>query len=497
MAYRSLLNSSSPLVVGLAQQLLGEESQGLVIDFTDDFWLADTGHAGSAYILDTTTPANDYDSHPYGKLTYTSPSLKMTRGPDGLLRFGAHNLYLNSASPANQSITVVSGATYAVTITGTVSVTASGAATGTWTAGTQTFTASTTTLTFGSTSGAGTVHVRRTPSDSTYLATTGAARYGLPFEWGTDGLLSSGGLLVEEARTELCLHNSDLTNAAWTKSNLTTAKTATGPDGVANSATTCTATAANATALQAITSGSAARITGAWLRRRTGTGNVDLTQDNGSTWATQAITSSWAFYPIASVTSTNPTVGIRVVTSGDEVDVALFAHQVGAFLGSSIPTLASTVTRAADNITLATSAFPFSDTTRSYFSQVSWQQAPSFNYLFETSIDGGSGGDTMRTTSDTNVQIFNAPTSIFYNTTVSSFTAGLKHATAWGVDNTASSLNGGAVVEDLTGTPDVGRNRINFGSSQSGTFHLNGYLKKVMILPRRMSNAELQTLTAD
>jgi hypothetical protein len=94
-------------------------------------------------------------------------------------------------------------------------------------------------------------HLRRTPSDSTYLATTTAARYGLPFEWDASGNLQ--GILVEEARTELCLHNSDLTNAAWTKSNLTTAKTATGPDGVANSATTCTATAANATALQAIT----------------------------------------------------------------------------------------------------------------------------------------------------------------------------------------------------------------------------------------------------
>ena len=133
-----------------------------------DTWTSDTQGFGmvfedaagtlppSIYVKDTGTPANDTEltitdffSDFNDFLTYTSPSPKIVRQSDGDLKYCAHNLYLNSASPANQSITVVSGHDYAVTITGSVSVTASGAATGTWTAGTNTFTAATTTLTPG------------------------------------------------------------------------------------------------------------------------------------------------------------------------------------------------------------------------------------------------------------------------------------------------------------------------------------------------------------
>lgn len=164
---------------------------------------------GSAYVKHAATPANDYNGSAYGLLTYTAPSAKMLRQSDGVLRFGAHNLYLNSAAPANQAITVLAGATYAITITGSVSVTASGAASGTWSAGTTTFTAATGTLTLGSTSGAGTVHLRRTPSVDTYLATSGTAAYALPYEWDASG--NPIGLRVEEARTNLHTYSQNAT----------------------------------------------------------------------------------------------------------------------------------------------------------------------------------------------------------------------------------------------------------------------------------------------
>lgn len=229
------------LAVAGAEELAGDEANALALDFTDDYYQSSTGFYGSAYILDAATPANDTNTSPVtaasSLLTYTSPSPKLTLGPDGTYRYQAHNLYLNSASPANQSITVVSGASYAVTITGSVSVTASGAATGTWTAGTNTFTAATTTLTLGSTSGSGTVHVRRTPSDSTYLATAGAIRYDLPYEWNTSGVLQ--GIRVEPAATNLIVGSRNLYDAAttWVANNATTSTlTGTGIDGVTNTA---------------------------------------------------------------------------------------------------------------------------------------------------------------------------------------------------------------------------------------------------------------------
>lgn len=81
---------------------------------------------------------------------------------------------------------------------------------------------------------------------STYYPTTTAAYYGprLVYDPVT---LASQGILVEEARTNVVLWNRDLTNAAWTKTNITAAKDQTGIDGFASSASKITATAGNGT----------------------------------------------------------------------------------------------------------------------------------------------------------------------------------------------------------------------------------------------------------
>lgn len=136
---------------------------------------------------------------------------------DGLLKWAPHNLALNSASPATQSITVVSGADYTVECLGSGSITLSGAGTGTVTEGSEVeITASTTTLTL-TVSGSldamwcyrsdlgGMVDVpageRSFPSASTYVPTTSSARY-LPrvghhvyngSAWMNEGLLDECG----------------------------------------------------------------------------------------------------------------------------------------------------------------------------------------------------------------------------------------------------------------------------------------------------------------
>lgn len=265
--------------------LWSTDGQGLVMDFADD---------QSIKIVDTSTPANDIDSSgivdagalvgPGKKLTLTSPSTKLCRQQSGLYARQAHNLYLNSAAPANQSVTVVSGATYRMTITGSVSITVSGAATGTYTAGDNDFTAATTTLTCGSTSGSGTVHLHRTPSNSDYVATSGSAVYALPYEWNTSG--ECQGVLIEPAATNLCTYSNDLTKSAWLTiygqggsdptTQVTTAKTATGISGVANSATTVTASQNNAWIHQLVSAASAAHTNTVFLKRRTGTGAVTI-----------------------------------------------------------------------------------------------------------------------------------------------------------------------------------------------------------------------------
>jgi hypothetical protein len=170
------------------------------------------------------------------------------------------------------------------------------------------------------------------------------------FEFNTDG--SYRGLLVEPGATNLALNNRNLTTASWTATNVTTAQTATGADGGANSATTLTASDANGTVLQAITSASASRIFSAVVRRRTGTGTIEITQDNGSTWTEITLTSSFQRFSTAAQTLTNPTVGFRIVTSGDEIDVDYTQAETGSVATSPIVTTAGTANRVADVVSL-------------------------------------------------------------------------------------------------------------------------------------------------
>lgn len=188
-------------------------------------------------------------------------------------------------------------------------------------------------------------------------------------------VVSVGGVLslfVEGAilATNACLWSSDLTKSAvWTASNMTTAFTATHPDPTVL-CTTCTATAGNATVTQTITAGSANRATSFYLRRRTGSGTINVTRD-GSTWidVTAAVSSTWA--RITGATSgasglnasmTNPVVGIRIVTSGDAVDVALVQSEVlpaaNATATSPIETGAASATRAVDTVTVTLPSSP-------------------------------------------------------------------------------------------------------------------------------------------
>jgi len=109
-------------------------------------------------------------------------------------------------------------------------------------------------------------------------------------------------------------------NADWTKSSATvTANTDTAPDGILT-ADTLEATGANGTTLGSLVLVAGSYTFSVYLRRKTGTGNVDISAHSGGTFVTQTITSSWARYTVTqTLTAGTRTPGIRIVTSGDEV----------------------------------------------------------------------------------------------------------------------------------------------------------------------------------
>lgn len=110
----------------------------------------------------------------------------------------------------------------------------------------------------------------------------------------------------------------------WVQTNMTGAGTlnAIGPDG-ATSAVTLTATGANATILQ---NRGALGLIGTrrfsvWLRRVSGSGNIELTYNTAGGYTAVTLTSSWTRFSISAAGGAANS-GIRIVTSGDVIEAA-------------------------------------------------------------------------------------------------------------------------------------------------------------------------------
>lgn len=166
------------------------------------------------------------------------------------------------------------------------------------------------------------------------------ARYSGGVAYADDGagnLLSPLPLLqVDPALTNSLTYSRDLTNAAWTATNMTTAYTSAGLTGAANTATRLTATADNATIIRAAATSAASgtHASKLYLKRITGTGTISITLDNGSTWTdvTSSVGATWSEVIDDQAALTDPQVGIKLGTNTDAIDVG----NAGLFLTKTI-----------------------------------------------------------------------------------------------------------------------------------------------------------------
>ncbi len=308
------------------------------------------------------------------------------------------------------------------------------------------------------------------------------------------------GLRVEgESRINVVLRNRDLSDAAWTKTNITAVKDQAGIDGVTNSASSITATAGNGACLQAITLASSARAQSAFIKRLAGSGAIEMTTDNGTTWTAVTVTASWTRATIPVQTLANPTVGFRIATSGDAVAIDFVQNETSS-VTSPIETEDLAVTRAADVITLATSLFNYSaaagilavafrrsDTTQTSIGIVAG--------LDDGTSDNGhratySGGYVVATV------VGGVNQTVFAALGADSTLDRQRVALSWATNDFAACRNGGTVSTDVSGTlPTVTRLGIglNMFSQGGGEYHI----ESLLYLPRnRASNAELQGFLA-
>jgi hypothetical protein len=311
--------------------------------------------------------------------------------------------------------------------------------------------------------------------------------------------LQARGLLIEGASTNIALHSRDFTQTAWVKTNITAALNVTGIDGVANSASRLTATAGNGTALQTITSASATHVSSFFARRITGTGTVEITQDNGSTWTAITLTAAWQRFNVAAATVANPVIGFRLVTNGDVVAVDLAQCEVASAPTSPIITGAASVARAADNAAVTTLTPWFNATEGTILAEYS-RPFPTAN-TYELSFNDGSSLNVMDLF---NTGVNNRAVRVNVGG-VSQFAPILavgpdaafqvsKKILAYRAADFATCLNGGTVSTGATGTiPTVTNLRIGRLLSVN---HINGWIRRIAYYPTRLPNATLQGLTA-
>jgi hypothetical protein len=207
-------------------------------------------------------------------------------------------------------------------------------------------------------------------------------------------------------------------------------------------------------------------------------------------------------------------VGFVLITAGDASRFASYTGdgysgiyiwgaqlEAGAFPTSYIKTEASQVTRSADSASITGANFtPWyrADEGTLYAEVFSFKKgsgASGWCVAANLNDDGTAyANDVLLRAGSHQYVSLNGSTSSF--TTIPVVDQSNKIAIAYLGGSNAASING---ANQTSGTPinaPAGINRLQIGNSRNGSSPLNGHLKKISYYPKRLSNAELQALTA-
>ena len=285
---------------------------------------------------------------------------------------------------------------------------------------------------------------------------------------------------------------------------MTAAKNQTGRDGVASSASSLTATGANATCLQAITLASSDRVQSAWVKRLTGSGTIEMTTNGGTNWDAISVTGTWTRFTVPIRTVTNPSVGFRIATSGDAIAVDFVQNESAdfgqlAFPTSEIATTTVAVTRGADDAAFTGTNFSswYNQTEGTVVIEADWLQA-NVEVLFSIEDSGrstarfysgeqGSGHTVAFASGDGNLSTGSVGTILSYTP--------FKYAAAFKANDCAACFNAGSVGTDTSVTLITAASFSLFYYQYNVGGARRGHYRKLKFYNVRKTNAELQALT--
>lgn len=221
-----------------------------------------------------------------------------------------------------------------------------------------------------------------------------------------------------------------------------------------------------------------------------GTGQVTLSGAHSAT-----LVGSGVFPSRATLTFT-PSAGTLTLTVSGSVTLAQL--EAGAFPTSYIKTEASQVTRNADAASMTGANFSSwyrQDEGTLYAEVASSQGSIPFAYAIDSGLitseirlaSNSSGAMPAFVVTTDSTQQVNIPVS-------SGAYLPYKSAAAYRVNDFQHSVNGGLGTADTLGSVPV-VNTMRIGLRASNLQHLNGHLRRLAYYPKRLTNAQLQSLT--
>jgi hypothetical protein len=357
-------------------------------------------------------------------------------------------------------------------------------------------------------------------------AVTSAAYYGPRRDF--DGAtLACKGLLVEEQRTNLVRYSRTLetTGSYWGglasgTANTVTIDNAPGPDGLSTSASMITyntaVTGAGTYSAWRHTLSTTANGTYTftiWLKAGT-TSSVYLRfSDSGGNRANTlcTLTSSWQRFTVTGTTAASiTTISCDVGADGNAGGQTLTAGTVyasgaqleaGGFATSYVPN-GSTIngtTRNADVASVSTQAFPYSQSAGSLIVNLASLSSAVTSANFAVLAAGDSANDRIALSRTSASQSLfrvatGGSTQFSLNNTIGS--GAVKIGAAFTSGDFASVADGGAAQTTSTGTLPTNIDKLHIGKYPTASGDLNGHIRQITYLPRRLTNTELQTRTA-
>ena len=287
-----------------------------------------------------------------------------------------------------------------------------------------------------------------------------------------------------------------MTDVGWVNGGTVTVGAAVGVDGVADAAASITGGAVTATNTILFTTvlGAAVRTYSAWIRRKTGTGTIEITKDGGVGWTdiTATLTTAYKQFEVTTASAANPIVGFRITTNLDAIEVDFNTLEAATFANPTPIPL--NVSKAADVLTYPV-AGNFNTAEGTVYAE--WTSAVPTGTAPAIIGDGASAnqfpiyinGSTKASTYD-GTNVVQAGSAITLPTTTIH-----KAAMSWS-GSTLSGSSDGSVAATGTFDGSMGITTIAIGFSNAASTYLFGSIRNVRTYPKAPSAAQLAGMTA-